>query len=479
MSNYGQAQLISGLDDSGTPRVVKVASDGSLPLSVEGGVTVDNGTPITGESLPSGDGPIGWLSWIKKFLVDIFGLLGDRLPSSLGAKTSDNSLSITPATNVSFPVTGTFWQGTQPVSLAALPSLATGGNVIGAVTQSGTWTNNVVGNIAAAATDSGNPVKIGGKFNSTRPTYTDGQRGDIQISSRGGLIADYEDYVTNANNINTVDSSSSTTTGANNQNIITGNPTNNSSASLLISGNTSFAVIITGTWVGTLQFERTLDGGTTWTSIGAFSAGTNYITQTTTANGAFHGNSSSSNGIRVRATAWTSGVASVRILAGQGTGTITIGNPIRLYDQSSNSQATIKAASTTPAFTDTALVVVSRNASGFSSFRTTSLTNTAQQIKASGGTINGINFINKNSTTVYVKFYDSLSAGVTVGTTSINSIIAVPPGSDSIPGNFYIEAQDIPVKVFTTAISCACVTGIADNNTAAPTTSIYAEVDYR
>ena len=38
------------------------------------------------------------------------------------------------------PVTGTFWQSTQPVSLASLPALATGANTIGAVTQSGTWT---------------------------------------------------------------------------------------------------------------------------------------------------------------------------------------------------------------------------------------------------------------------------------------------------------------------------------------------------
>ena len=41
------------------------------------------------------------------------------------------------------PVSGTFWQGTQPVSLASLPPLATGPNTIGAVTQaSGPWTIN-------------------------------------------------------------------------------------------------------------------------------------------------------------------------------------------------------------------------------------------------------------------------------------------------------------------------------------------------
>ena len=52
---------------------------------------------------------------------------------------------------------------------------------------SGASAGQVQGNIAAAATDSGNPVKAGGVYNSTFPTYTTGQRGDVQLDSRGGL----------------------------------------------------------------------------------------------------------------------------------------------------------------------------------------------------------------------------------------------------------------------------------------------------
>lgn len=43
------------------------------------------------------------------------------------------------------------------------------------------------GNVASGATDSGNPVKVGGKYNSTPPTLTDGQRGDLQLDSAGNL----------------------------------------------------------------------------------------------------------------------------------------------------------------------------------------------------------------------------------------------------------------------------------------------------
>lgn len=46
----------------------------------------------------------------------------------------------------------------------------------------------VVGNIASNSADSGNPIKIGGVYNSTLPTLDDGDRGDIQLDSRGRMI---------------------------------------------------------------------------------------------------------------------------------------------------------------------------------------------------------------------------------------------------------------------------------------------------
>lgn len=47
--------------------------------------------------------------------------------------------------------------------------------------------NLTVGNVASGAADSGNPVKVGGKYNATLPTYTDGQRTETQYGSRGAL----------------------------------------------------------------------------------------------------------------------------------------------------------------------------------------------------------------------------------------------------------------------------------------------------
>src|SRR6185437_1199522 len=44
------------------------------------------------------------------------------------------------------------------------------------------------GNVASAATDSGNPLKIGGVFNTTQPTVTTGQRVDAQMTARGAQV---------------------------------------------------------------------------------------------------------------------------------------------------------------------------------------------------------------------------------------------------------------------------------------------------
>ncbi len=52
---------------------------------------------------------------------------------------------------------------------------------------SGTSATEVQGNVASGATDAGNPVKVGGRYNSTFPTFVNGQRSDLQQDLRGNL----------------------------------------------------------------------------------------------------------------------------------------------------------------------------------------------------------------------------------------------------------------------------------------------------
>lgn len=93
---------------------------------------------------------------------------------------------------------------TNKVSIGTDGVLAAGSSIIGKVgidqTTPGT-TNGVVpgGNVADSAADSGNPIKIGGKYLASYPAaYTDGNRGDLQIGTRGSLRVQLE-----ANNQNT------------------------------------------------------------------------------------------------------------------------------------------------------------------------------------------------------------------------------------------------------------------------------------
>lgn len=68
------------------------------------------------------------------------------------------------------------------------------------------------GNVASGAADSGNPAKTGGKYNLTRPTFTDGQRGDTQLDSRGntGTAIYGADTATGANVVTPSDTQAST-----------------------------------------------------------------------------------------------------------------------------------------------------------------------------------------------------------------------------------------------------------------------------
>ncbi len=66
------------------------------------------------------------------------------VPISFGSGVTLPGFGSPPTVNIgaapTVSVTGTFWQSTQPVSLASLPALSAGSNVIGAVTQSaGPW----------------------------------------------------------------------------------------------------------------------------------------------------------------------------------------------------------------------------------------------------------------------------------------------------------------------------------------------------
>lgn len=88
---------------------------------------------------------------------------------------------------------------------------------------------------------------------------------------------------------------------------------------LALNGKSGVAIQITGTWVGTLQFEGTVDG-TNWVTANGVYAGASTPGPTTTTNGIVRVTPSGFAQFRITSTAWTSGTAVITIRASDATG---------------------------------------------------------------------------------------------------------------------------------------------------------------
>ena len=88
---------------------------------------------------------------------------------------------------------------------------------------------------------------------------------------------------------------------------------------IALNGQSGVALQITGTWVGTLQFEGTVDG-TNWVTVNGVFAGASAPGPTTTANGIVRVTPSGLSQFRVTASAWTSGTATISLRASAATG---------------------------------------------------------------------------------------------------------------------------------------------------------------
>ena len=88
---------------------------------------------------------------------------------------------------------------------------------------------------------------------------------------------------------------------------------------LALNGKSGVAIQITGTWVGTLQFEGTVDG-TNWVTANGVFAGSSTPGPTITTNGIVRVTPSGLAQFRITSTAWTSGTAVITIRASDATG---------------------------------------------------------------------------------------------------------------------------------------------------------------
>ena len=249
---------------------------------------------------------------------------------------------------------------------AALPA---GSNVIGHVIADSGSTTAVTGNVTVIQGTATNlktqseTYQGGTAVGAANPMQVTGANGTFPVSGTITANPVVTDTAPATQNITTQDLASTTTAVANGQNYITGTPTANSAASFaLASGFDTIRFLVTGTWTGTLSVEMSMDSGTTWTTQGVHQTGTAYTIVTATSNFSGQGNGAGFTNVRVRATAAMTGTATVKITQSINAASVYVGNALRLQDATTQSiQDTIKAASTLPALTDTALVTTQRD----------------------------------------------------------------------------------------------------------------------
>lgn len=183
--------------------------------------------------------------------------MSGKLPSALGAQAVGSSLSVTPATSSSWPVTGTFWQSTQPVSIAAtvgVQGAKTNNNAAPGATNVGvlpvvanasppSWTE---GNQVALSTDLSGNLRVGthavtgsGNFTVTQGTGTNLH----VVADTGSTTAVTQPTGTNLHTV--VDSGSITATGSGTFTV--GQATGTNLHAVIDSGSTTAVTQATGT----------------------------------------------------------------------------------------------------------------------------------------------------------------------------------------------------------------------------------------
>ena len=102
---------------------------------------------------------------------------------------------------------------------------------------------------------------------------------------------------------------------------------------------------------------------------------------------------------------------------------------------------------------------------GLTIFRSLDIDETEEEVKATAGQLYFIHAMNLVATLRYLKFYNATAANVTVGTTTPVLTFPIPANSTTGAGFTVAIPHGFP---FSTAISVACTTGRADNDTGAP-----------
>lgn len=172
----------------GAPTVVPAS-----PAEGGGGVPTDvNLAQVAGATVATGHGTAAGALRVE-LPTDGTGVVGLAAGTAvIGHVIADTGSTTAVTGNVTVvQPTGTNLHTVLDTTSTTAVTQATAANLNATVVGTGTFavqgTDTVTGNVASGATDSGNPVKVGGVFNTTLPTVTAAQRVDFQTDANGHL----------------------------------------------------------------------------------------------------------------------------------------------------------------------------------------------------------------------------------------------------------------------------------------------------
>jgi len=292
---------------------------------------------------------------------------------------------------------------------------------------------NVVGAAAAGSAVAGNPVLMGGSDGTdVRAIATDTSGHPITIT---------QDTRPSAGSITVIDSASTAAAGYLGVSVVTGTPTASSFVTQAVNGLSVNRFQLSGTWTGTISFEQSMDGGTTWETLGCHVNGTDFNSSNATANGIFDCQSSGATNIRARATATMTGTATVTMTITATPGIMRVLSEV------------------TPA---TPYHLIAANSNNSTNLKTTA----GLVADVQTGNING-------STPYYLKLYDKATAPTCGTDTPVKTILIPPVNSGNNP------VLPIGIK-FLLGLGFCVTAGIADNdNTSVPAATVIVNIDYK
>lgn len=110
-------------------------------------------------------------------------------------------------------------------------------------------------------------------------------------------------------------------------------------------------------------------------------------------------------------------------------------------------------------------------------FRSLDLDESEEEVSASGTQVFGMWFTNTATSTRWLKFYNAPASAVTVGTTTPVITVGLPGNTTDDISGVFSTTNGI---TFDTGLSVAATTGVADNDTGAPSANdVIVNIFYR